>query len=174
MSDRPPPPHIPPPHSPPVSRQATRLHPLAVVAMVLSVLGFVPLVIVGGLIGSLLGAVALGRIHRQPERYRGTGLAGAAVAVGLVSGVLVLATFAVVRSDDWGWTPLIATAAYGGLVIGLAVVSRTTAGRAGGAAALGLAGIVAAVVGIIGLVLLVTLVFTVIGEAFIDAILGRD
>lgn len=168
------PPPPPSPTRPPASTGQARLHPLAVASLVLSVLGFVPLVIVGGLLGSLLGAIALGSIRRDPARYRGEGLATGGLAVGLVSGVLVLTTFCIVRSDDWGWNPLIATAAYAGLVLGLAAVSRTAAGRVGAVAAAGVTGILAAALMLIGLVLLITLAFTTIFEGFLDAILGRS
>lgn len=175
MSDTPPSaPPPPPPGHPPQSPGQQRVHPLAVVSLVLSVLGFFPLLIIGGLIGAPLGAVAVRSIRRQPERYRGAGLAVGGLVVGMVSGVLVLATFGVVRADDWGWIPFITTISYGALVVGLAAAAHTGAGRAGGVAAFGAAGTVVAVLGIIGLVFLIALLFTVIGEAFLDAILGRD
>jgi len=164
----------PPPGRLQPTARPTRPHPLAVASLTLSVLGFVPLIIVGGLLGSLLGALALGAVRRSPDRYGGEGLAMAGLGVGMVSGVLVLGTFSIVRSDDWGWSPLLATVAYAGLVLGLAARARTTAGRATGAAAAGVVGILAAGAMIIGLVLLITLAFTTIFEGFLDAILGRS
>lgn len=163
----------PGPSAPPPSSNR-RTHPLAVVSLVLSILGFFPLIIIGGLLGAPLGAIALGAIRRDPERLRGNGLAGAGIAIGMVSGVLVLATFGVVRADDWGWLPFAITVAYGGVVLGLAFGAHTRGARTGTAVALGTAGIVAVVMGVVALVVVVTMLFALIGESFIDAILGRD
>jgi len=68
---------------------------LAVVALVLSALGFVtcclPAVGLVGVLGTLVGAVALFRISASAGRLKGSGLAIAAVVLGLVAGAVNVA-----------------------------------------------------------------------------------
>lgn len=142
----------------PVSTTA-KVHPLATASLVLSALGFFPLVIIGGLVGSAAGAAAGIAIRRDPTRWRGASRADAAVAVGLVSGVLVLAVFGLVRADDWGWAPLVATVAYGAVVVGLAAAGRRGARSGVVAAGAGAAGVLAALLLVVGLVLLLVALF---------------
>lgn len=56
--------------------------PMAVWALVLTIAGllFAPLLIVGG----ILGAISVGRIRRNPDKYKGRGMAMAAAITGLV------------------------------------------------------------------------------------------
>lgn len=144
---------------PPQAPSRARTHPLAIASVVTSSMGFVPLIIVGGLVGSAMGAVAGILIRRRPDRWGGAALADAGLGIGLVTGVLMLAVFGLVRSDDWGWAPLAATVAYGAVVVALASYGRS-GGRAGlvGAGA-GAAGVVAAVALVVGIVVLLVSVF---------------
>lgn len=63
---------------------SARTNPTAVVAFVASLLGFVCLFGVGGVLAVVLGLVAKAEIRRSEPRERGGGLATAAVAIGLV------------------------------------------------------------------------------------------
>lgn len=132
-----------------------RTHPLATVSIITSAMGFVPLIIVGGLVGSAMGAIASVLIRRQPERWGGAAVADAGVAVGLLTGVVMLAIFGVVRADDWGWGPLVATIAYGTLIAGVAGYSH--GGRRGAlvGAGIGAGSVVAIVAAVVGTVVLI-------------------
>jgi hypothetical protein len=61
-----------------------RTNPTAVVALILSLLGFVCLFGVGGVVGVVLGVLAKGEIQRSDPPERGRRLATAAVALGLL------------------------------------------------------------------------------------------
>jgi hypothetical protein len=61
-----------------------RTNPTAVVAFIISVLGFVCLFGVGGVVGIILGVLAKGEIQRSDPPERGRRLATAAVALGIV------------------------------------------------------------------------------------------
>lgn len=79
----------------------TRLHPLAVLALMFSMAGALAgagscccclawPAAASGLLGALLGAVALVQCRRSPQRYRGKGMSQAALILGLAVAVLVL------------------------------------------------------------------------------------
>ncbi len=94
MMDQPPPPEAPPitPGEIPASGP-TKTSVMAIVSLVLGVLGFCTLGL-GGLIGVILGIVALVSINKSAGRLGGQGLAIAGIVVsgaGLIVGLLVIA-----------------------------------------------------------------------------------
>jgi hypothetical protein len=157
-----------------VSRPApprTRTHPLATASVGLSALGFAPLVIVGGLLGAACGVAARLAIRREPQRWGGGSRADAGIGLGMVSGVLFLATFGLVRADDWGWAPFVAAVAYGAVVCGLAAYARRETGtgvKAAGAGVAGAAGVLVvlaiAVGTVVGVVALLKLMIQELAE----------
>lgn len=149
----------------------TRTHPLATASVALSALGFAPLVIAGGLLGAACGVAARLAIRREPQRWAGGGRADIGIGLGMVSGVLFLATFGLVRADDWGWAPFVAAVSYGAVVCALAVYARRDAGtglRAAGAGVAGAAGVLVvlaiAVGTVVGLVALLKLMIQGLAE----------
>jgi hypothetical protein len=66
------------------SNSGTRTNSTAVVALATAALGFVCLFGIGGVMGIVLGLVAKGEIRRSEPRERGSGLATAAIALGVV------------------------------------------------------------------------------------------
>ena len=60
-----------------------RMHPLAVLSFVLAILGFF-VVILGPVVAVVLGFHARAEVLAQPEKYKGKGLATAAIVIGLV------------------------------------------------------------------------------------------
>lgn len=121
---------------PPSTRR--RSHPLAVAAMVLSACTLVPLPVLGGVAGSLMGALALVVIARSPRRWGGEDLATVAVGLGLLLGGLPLVVITLLRADDWGSWPFAAAVAYVAAVGALTGASRA-GGRFGPQAAAGAA-----------------------------------
>jgi hypothetical protein len=70
-------------------------HPMAVVALVLSVLGLVPVLpVIGSIAAIVTGNIARRNIAQSPEQYSGDGLAKGAVVLGW-SGVALLVLAAV-------------------------------------------------------------------------------
>jgi uncharacterized membrane protein len=68
-----------------------RVSRLAIASLVLGIVGL-PALFPAAIVGLVLGAIAIGRISRQPQNLRGTGLAVAGVAVSSVA--LALAVIA--------------------------------------------------------------------------------
>lgn len=140
------------------------VHPLATVSLVLSVLGFFALPVVGGLLGSLLGAVALRATSRNPERWSGRNRATVGIVLGLVNGVLMFSIFALVRHDDWGDGPVLAAVIYAATIGALIGSTRSPHGALwGGALAAG--GVAAlAVVVIAGVLAVAFILRTIVRE----------
>jgi len=68
--------------------QETTMNTLAVVGLVVSILALVFFPI--GIVALLLGLVALQQINKEPARYRGRGLAIAAVVIGAIETALAV------------------------------------------------------------------------------------
>jgi hypothetical protein len=135
---------------------------------VLSSLGVAPLTFVGGIVGSGLGAAAGIAIRRHPDRWTGEARADTAVAVGLLTGPLLLGLFTGLHAGDWGWWPFAATLAYAA-----AVGAAWAAGRRGARGAVpGAVVAVLAIVGLLGLavgvVLLMVFMLRQLGEGIAD------
>lgn len=73
------------------SQGGPRTNPTAVVALIVSLSGFVCLFGVGGLVGIVLGVLARGEIRRSDPHESGARLAGAAIALGLFQLALLIA-----------------------------------------------------------------------------------
>jgi uncharacterized membrane protein len=72
-----------------VKQQST--HPLAVISLVLSILGFVPVLpVIGSIAGIVTGYIAQRNIAANLEQYRGAGLAKAGVILGWIGVALVV------------------------------------------------------------------------------------
>ena len=140
-------------------------HPAGTVGLVLSACSLVPLPIIGGLVGSIVGAAGVRAARREPQRWsNGTGIA--AVGVGLVLGTLPMLVFGIVKADDWTWIPFALALLQAGIVAGLAAGARhAVPGAAGALAGAGLA---------IGLVLGLVAFFVLLGELFWEAIFSGD
>jgi hypothetical protein len=130
-------------------------HPLAVPAVVLAVMGFVPLVVVGGVLGALLGAIAGSATRRHPERWRTTSAADAAIAIGAVTGFLPMLVLGAVKMDDWGPAPLVVTVALVAVTGAIAGGGALGARRAAAGAATGVAVAGGGTVVVVGLAVLV-------------------
>lgn len=133
--------------------------------LVLSACSLVPLTIVGGLLGSLVGAFGVRAARRDPQRWSpSTGIA--AVVVGLVLGSLPALTFGIVKADDWGWVPFAVVLLHAAVVIGIAFGARSAVpGSMGVLAGTGL--VIAGVLGVVAF-------FVFLGELFWDAIFSGD
>jgi hypothetical protein len=130
-----------------------------VAAVALSASTVVPLPVLGGVAGSLLGALALLLIARGRRRWGGERLAGIAVGLGLLLGGLPLVLITLLRADDWGGGPFAAAVTHVVAVGALAGASRT-GGRIGPRAAAGAAGATATVAAI-GVLALAGVLFVV-------------
>jgi hypothetical protein len=156
-----------------------RTHPLATAGIILSCAGFA-IPVVSGLVGALLGALALQAIAREPHRWDGAHRARVALGLGLLTGAMPLGVIALLHRDEWGVAPIALLLAYaaGVAAIGLAVRpgGKVTTGRVVGGAAMGAGGVAAAGVVLIGLVLAVVFLFQTmisgIAEAIGDAACG--
>ncbi len=147
---------------------APRRHPLATASVVLSASGLAPLPVLGGFVGSGLGAAAGILIRREPSRWTGAERADAAVVVGIVTGPLLLATFGVLVREGWGWALFGAAVAYAAIVAGAAAAGRSGGRGAVGAAALGVLAVVGLLGMTIGVVLLVDLMIRTAAEGIAE------
>lgn len=126
MSALPPPPPpgpSPPPPPPPPPPARLKSHPAGTVGLVLSLCSIAPLPVVGGLLGSLVGAFGVRATRRSPQQWS-PGSGNAAVAVGLIFGTGLGLVFALVRADDWGWIPFAVVLAHAAVVVGIAYGAR--------------------------------------------------
>lgn len=153
------PPEPPPVPAPPATPARLPIHPLATAGVIASCAGFA-IPAVAGLVGALLGALALRAIAREPQRWRGVTQGQIALGLGLLTGAVPIGVIFLVQRDDWGPLPLLALIAYAGAVAGIGLSARqgerATAGRVAGGVAAGAGGVV-----LIGAVL-IALVFAVI------------
>jgi hypothetical protein len=65
---------------------------MAVMALVFGILGIWPLTFIGSIVAVILGSIARNRIERQPEKYKGEGMAIA----GQVLGIVIISIFLVI------------------------------------------------------------------------------
>lgn len=137
-----------------------RSHPLGTAGLVLSCCSLFPLPAIGGVLGSLLGALGGRAARRSAGRFR-PGTADAAVGIGLTFGAVPLLVLTAVRADDWTWVPFGAAVAHVAVVTGVAASARTGGPGAVGGAAAGTAGVLGATGGVVALAfaLLAFLVF---------------
>lgn len=147
-------PAAPRPHRP-------RSHPAGTVGVVLSACSLVPLPVVGGLVGSILGAVGVRAARRQPQLWSPAS-GWVAIGVGLALGTLPILVLTMVRADDWGWVPFGLVVLQAALVFGIAAGARSAV--PGAAGVLGGAGIA------IGMVLGLVAFFVLLAELFWEAI----
>jgi hypothetical protein len=156
------------PDPPPVAgAPRAPVHPLATTAIIISCSGFaVP--VVAGLVGALLGALALQRIATGGGRWRGVERARIALGLGLLTGAVPLGVVLLVQRDDWGVAPIVALLLYAAMVAAIGASARagsarpasgTAVGRIAGGAALGAGGVVIAAAVLIGLVFAVIFLF---------------
>jgi hypothetical protein len=73
-------------------QQPQRVQPMAVMALVFGILGIWPLTFIGSIVAVILGSIARNRIERQPEKYKGEGMAIA----GQVLGIVIISIFLVI------------------------------------------------------------------------------
>jgi uncharacterized protein DUF4190 len=90
-----PPPTVPTNNSPAMTSSNSGF---AVTSLVCSLVGVVFLPIIGGLLGIILGAVALTQTRNSNQRVQGRGLALAGIIVGAVSVVLWVSVLAFLNS----------------------------------------------------------------------------
>ena len=136
-------------------------HPAGTVGLVLSACSLVPLPVVGGLVGSLVGAAGVRAARRAPTRWEPT-TGYVAVGVGLLLGTMPMLVFGIVKADDWTWIPFALTLVQAALVVGLAAGARNAV--PGSMGVLAVAGI--AIAGVFAVVAF----FVLIAELFWDAI----
>lgn len=142
-----------------------RSHPAGTAGLVLSCCALVPFTVVGGLVGSLLGAVGVRAARREPQRWS-DGTARAAIAVGLVLGSVPGLVLAMVKADDWTWVPFGLLLVHAAVVFGLAFgVRAAVPGSMGVLSGAGLA---------VGLALAVVAFLVLMGELLWDAVFGGD
>lgn len=119
-----------------------RQHPLGTAGLVLSCCTIVPLPVVGGVVGSLLGAAGVRAARRSGgAQSPTTGLV--AVGIGLVFGAIPLLVLTAVRADEWSWVPFGIAVTHVAAAAGIASGSRRGA-AAGTAGVLGATGLVVA------------------------------
>lgn len=85
---------------------------LAVASLVSGIAGFSFLPVAGGVLATLLGAIALRREHDHPERYTGRGLAIAGMVMGTFNGIVPLLILTLFVSDDWTPIPFLLVSSY--------------------------------------------------------------
>jgi hypothetical protein len=110
---------------------------------VLSCCTIVPLPAIGGVLGSLLGALGGRAARRSGGRYRSS-TGDLAVGIGLGFGAIPLLVLTAVRADAWTWIPFGIAAAHGAVVAGVSASARAGGPGAVGGAAAGTAGVLGA------------------------------
>ncbi len=107
---------VEPPQAPPVELSPTPgtapSNGLAVASLITGIAGFSFVPVVGGIVATLLGALALRREREDPERYTGRGIAIAGMIMGTLNGVVPLLVLTLFVSDDWTPIPFVAVASY--------------------------------------------------------------
>jgi uncharacterized membrane protein len=67
------------------------IHPLAIISLVLSITGMLPILpLIGSIAGIITGFIARREIRDHPEQYTGDGYAKAGIILGFVTIVLVI------------------------------------------------------------------------------------
>lgn len=140
-----------------------RSHPLGTAGLVLSCCTLVPLPAIGGVVGSLLGALGGRAARRSAGRYR-PGTADVAVGIGLALGAVPLLVLTAVRADDWTWVPFGLAVAHVAVVSGIVASGRATGPGAVGGAAVGTAGVLGATGGVVALAFAVLAFLVFLGK----------
>lgn len=78
---------------------APRTNTMAVTGFVLAVLGLLVLPIILGPVGLVLGILSLRRINAEPHRWKGKGLAIAAIVVGGIVTALAIVSVIILAND---------------------------------------------------------------------------
>lgn len=148
-----------------------RNHPLGTTGLVFSACSLVPLPVLGGVVGSLLGAIGGFAARRSGGRY-GSTTADVAVGLGLVLGSIPLLALSLARADDWTWIPFGLAVGHAAIVCGLLAAGRASGPGAVGGAVAGSMGVLAAAGVAIAGVLALTAFFVFLGELLWDIVTG--
>ena len=156
---------------PPAQRQ--RNNGLAVASLVCAVAGFTFVPVVGGVVATLLGSLALRKEREDATKYSAGGMAVAGVLIGFFTALMPLLFITLYTAKDITPIPFVLVAVYSGFVFHSATRGRATTGQKfaiiGGSIVTTIVAIALAIGLAFGFYFLMQAIATEIGHAIGDA-----